>query len=165
MRRAVFLTCVASLMLTGCDEATKRPPADCAVAKAQFWGCFDQHAGGDADTFEEMWYACVPHSEPKIFEGSWATDFEWNAFFEGRQPTPEEAFADSLPPSLAFQTGVDAPPRADDAARLWKIKFVGREETCRLFDDVQPTFFVEKVLDKDLVWEGYPTYSFEPVPR
>lgn len=161
------LVLTAALALQACVNQSDSPPANCAVAKAQFQQCFDRHGAGDADKFEEMWYACVPHSEPKTIEGSWATDFEWNAFFEGRQPTPEEAFPDTLPPSLAFQTGVDAPHREDGAARLWKMKFVGREETCRLFDDIPPTFFVEKVLDKDLIWEveGYPTYSLEPVPR
>ena len=161
------LALIAVLPLHACGDRADRAPADCAVAKAQFQGCFEQHAGDDANRFEEMWYACVPHSEPKIIEGSWATDFEWNAFFPSRQPTPEEAFPDSLPPSLAFQTGEDAPARADGAARLWKIKFVGREETCRPFADIPPTFFVEEVLDKDMVWEveGYPTYSFDPVQR
>ena len=167
MRWTIVLTWLASMVLTGCAEATKGPPADCAAAKAQFQECFDQNAGGDAAHFEAMWYACIPHSQAKVIEGSWATDFEWNAFFEGRQPTPKEAFPDTLPASLAFRDGVQAPPKADDAARLWKIKFVGREETCRPFDDIAPTFFVEEVLEKELGWEvqGYPTYSLDPMER
>ena len=123
---------------------------------------------GSANEFEDMWYACVPHSEPKVIEGSWATDFEWNAFFEGRRPAPKDAFPIDHPlPSLAFKDGVDAPPSSDGKARLWAIKFIGREETCELFPEIDPTFFVERILDKELIWdvEGYPTYSFEPVER
>tara|TARA_B100000678_G_C17953453_1_gene400131 strand:- start:33 stop:515 length:483 start_codon:yes stop_codon:yes gene_type:complete len=157
---------MASLMLTSCSEAAHGPPKDCAVAKQQFRNCADKYlASGDADGFEGMWYSCIPHSEPKIIEGSWATDFEWNAFFEGRQPTPQEAFpADYLPPTLAFKDGVEAPPGSSGSARLWAIKFIGREQTCRLFENTEPTFFVERILDQKLVWEaqGYPNSSLEP---
>lgn len=111
-----------------------------------------------------MWYACVPHSEPKIIEGSWVTDFEWNAFFEGREPPPKEAFPnDYMPPRLAFKRGVEPPPGIDGQARLWAIRFVGREETCDLLSDIEPTFFVEEIIEKNLIWEveGYPSYSLE----
>ena len=128
------------------------------MAKEQFYDCFEQfqyvtEEGGIASDFEGMWYACIPHSEPKIIEGSWATDFEWNAFFEGRRVTPKGAFPeDFLPPNLAFKEGVEMPPQSSMHARLWALKFVGREEICNL-DDAPPTFFVEEILEQELVWE------------
>ncbi|MEW4449677.1 hypothetical protein [Qipengyuania sp. JC766] len=159
MRCKLALTAV--LLLNACALESDGPPRDCAVAKAEFWDCFDEFQSAG---FEAMWYGCVPHSEPKIFEGSFGTDFEWSQFFENRQPSPEEAFPeDYSPPNLAFKQGVVPPASSRGNARLWAIRFVGREETCRLFPEIPPTFFVEKILDKELIWEvkGYPTYSFE----
>lgn len=156
-----FLTVV---LLQACASQVEAPPQDCEVARAQFDHCYDRYSStGSDEEFEAMWYACVPHSEPMIIEGSWATDFEWNAFFEGREPAPEEAFPDYLPPNLAFKKGVEAPPGSKTHARLWSLKFVGRKETCRLFPEIPSTFFVEKIFEKKLIWEveGYPSYSFE----
>ena len=162
----------ALLCLAGCAEDDRSPPQNCAIAKEQFFDCSEEfeyvsESGSVALDFEAMWYSCVPHSEPKIIEGSWATDFEWNAFFENSEPSPEEAFlTDRWLPSLAFREGVVAPVGSkDNAARLWAVKFVGREETCELFDNIPPTVFVEEILEHKLVREvqGYPSYSFEPI--
>jgi hypothetical protein len=166
MRFGLCLAFVFSLQ--ACTAEPPGPPADCELAKVQFPSCYEKYIETEGSTslgFEAMWYACVPHSEPKVIEASWASDFEWNAFFEGRHPTPREAFPDDLPPTLAFRSGVNSPERADNAARLWSIKFIGREETCRLFPHIPPTFFAEEILEQRLIWEvaGYPTYTFEPI--
>ncbi|MBX7458915.1 hypothetical protein K3152_11715 [Qipengyuania sp. 1NDH17] len=134
------------------------------MALAQFDDCYERYATSSDDSFEPMWYACIPHSEPKVIRGSWALDFEWNAFFENKEPTPREAFPkDYLPPNLAFKTGVERPDGRDGKVRLWRVTFMGREQTCNLFPEIPPTFFVERIIDKELVWEvgGYPDYTLE----
>jgi hypothetical protein len=164
--RSGFCAAVA-LLLSACTSEPGAPPQDCATAKAQFWSCFERFqttTDGDISMdFEAMWYACVPHSDPKEFKGSWAADFEWSRFYDSRQPTPQEAFADFDVPYLEFKEGAEAPPASENKARLWAMTFIGREETCRLFPDVEPTIFVEEVIDQKLVWEvqGYPTYTYE----
>ena len=156
-----------ALVLSACTNRPEGPPQDCAEARAGFYDCSDRFQtktnGVVTTDFEGMWYACVPHSEPKVFEGSWATDFEWNAFFQNARPSPKEAFPDYLPPALSFKEGVERPASVDGQARLWAIKFVGREETCELLPDMPPTFFVEKILEKELIWEvqGYPYLKFD----
>jgi hypothetical protein len=165
--RAGFCAALA-LLSSACTSEPGEAPQDCATAKAQFWDCFDRFQrladGAVSMDFEAMWYACVPHSEPKEFSGSWGVDFEWNRFYKGREPTPEEAFAEFDAPDLAFKQGVEAPPRSDNKAQLWALRFTGREETCQLFPNMTPTIFVEEVIDQKLVWEvqGYPTYTYEP---
>ena len=143
-------------LLPACTGQTDTPPADCDTARAQFDTCVDRHftTGGDRE-FQAMWYACVPHSEPRIIKGAWASDFEWNAFFKGRVPSPEEAFSsDDALTGLSFKSGIEVPAGSKDSARLWELEFVGREETCRIDPDLAPTIFVEKINKSRLLWEG-----------
>ncbi len=152
-------------LLPACTGQTGTPPADCDTARAQFDTCVDRHltAGGDRE-FEAMWYACIPHSEPRIIKGAWATDFEWNALFKGRVPSPEEAFScHHTPTGLSFKSGIEAPAVSHNNARLWELEFVGREETCRIDPDLAPTIFVEEIRSSRLVWEGPGFASGQPV--
>ena len=162
MRASPMIVCF--LLLQACSQQQERPPEDCEVAKAQFDRCFDRYASAKGDdVLEKTWYSCVPHSAPREIVGSWSRDFEWNAFFEGREPTPNQAFSQDMMPRLAFKTGVTPPAEQEGQARLWRLTFVGREETCDLFPDSPKTIFVEKILEQELIWEveGYPSYSFD----
>ena len=158
MRSLTAFLCLA--LLQACAEQPDRPPEDCETARAQFPACFDRHhAGGGAEGFEAMWYACIPHSAPQEIAGSWSTDFEWSAFFEGQEPTLEEAFwVDYRGPELAFKHGVEPPPKADGKARVWHIEFIGRRPTCQIHPDIRPTIFVEEIRRRKLLREvpGYP---------
>jgi hypothetical protein len=164
MRTGVIATAV---LFSGCANQPEGPPRNCVEARAQFSRCvgrFETVSNGTISlNFEAMWYACVPHSKPQLFEGSWAVDFEWSRFYENRRPSPKEAFAAFEGPELAFKRSINAPPSSENKARLWAIRFIGREESCQLFPNTQPTIFVERVIDRKLVWEvqGYPDYTFE----
>ena len=107
--------------------------------------------------------SCIPHSEPQIIEGHWVTDFEWNEFFQGRQPTPKEALQEEAWTRLEFARGVEPPESKEGQARLWSLTFVGRRETCEILPNFPPSILVEKILERSLVWEveGYPTYEFD----
>lgn len=161
MRLLVALLCLA--LLQACARQPGTPNEDCDVARAQFPTCFDRHIG-DGD-FEAMWYACIPHSAPQRINGSWSTDFEWNAFFEGREPTLGEAFSveeayslDSLRPELAFRSGVEPPPVIDGKARVWRLEFLGRRQTCHIYPNIRPVIYVEEIRHSKLLREvpGYP---------
>ena len=160
----VSLGIVGILLLQACSQLPEKPPEDCEVAKAQLDRCIDRYIASEGDgAIERIWDSCVPLSEPRVISGSWSRDFEWNAFFEGREPSPDEAFSQDMTPSLTFRKGVTPPPEQVGQARLWRLTFIGREETCDLFPDSPKTIFVEQIVEQSLIWEveGYPSYSFE----
>jgi hypothetical protein len=159
-----------AVLVSACAKGPDGPPRDCATAQAQFWDCakpFEKHADGVLSIdFQAMAYACIPLAEPKEYSGSWATDFEWSRFYEGRQPTPSEVFDGYEEPEPFFNKGVKPPPASTDKASLWAVKFIGREDSCRILGVGKPpmTIFVERMINQKLVWEvqGYPTYTYEP---
>lgn len=158
MRLLAALSCVA--LVQACAERPNTPRENCENAREQFPACFDRHIAQDgSDGFEAMWYACVPHSAPEEIVGSWSVDFEWSAFFEGREPSLEEAFSfDYQRPELAFKSGVERPPTTDGKAGVWHLEFIGRKQTCQIYPKIRPTIYVEEIRKKKLLREvpGYP---------
>lgn len=84
------------------------------------------------DIFEE----CVPMADPQRFRGTWATDFEFNKFYEGQKIEAEDAWQYSEPTTRLSGDALTQ-YTSDDMAYVIEIEFVGRRPVCNFTEPVR----------------------------
>ena len=126
------------------------PPESCPAQDDERYNrCISEHLQKNLRSFVEK---CLPAVEPARHEGTWATDFEFDVFSEGRELTPKDAWQYPDHPTGLDVQGTPLESFATDKnASVLYIEFVGRKVPCGVMGPDNDLILVDKVTSRRVI--------------
>jgi hypothetical protein len=145
--RPMPVTMVLAL-LSACS--TEGPPNSCPrEGDEALEQCFSAHA---EESFRSFVEECLPSVEPSRFEGTWANDFEFDEFHQGRKLAADDAwrFTDSTTKLEVGGTALESFTTDRNASVLY-VEFTGRKVPCAIFGPDYDVIVVDRVISRDII--------------
>lgn len=143
-----------SALLIGliCLSASKAAePINCETVEKDLDACADRvlrvDRGGERVFIEE----CLKLAEAERFHGTWATDFEFNEFYNGEMLAPNQVWQFPEPSTVLVTEGSDLGGYDIGAsAKVFEVDFIGRRNACNLTEPIR-AIVVDEVMDVRLI--------------
>ncbi len=133
---------LSSLILAGCAPAQ---PLDCKAVARQMLQC-TANKGGQTSFFE-----CQPYSKSQRIKGTFAYDFEFNEFYEGRKISADHAWQF---PERSTKLLIGKPLHLDANGNPKEIVtylvFEGRRPLCDLIPE-ERWLIVDRIISEELI--------------
>lgn len=131
MRYSLILITVGAL--TACSEAQ---PIACEVAQQEAFACIERVTRSGQNYGDAIFDECVPMSGSQRFKGTWATDFEFNEYYDGKVVSADDAWQHPEPTTRLWGDALEQ-YTSDDMAHVIEIEFVGRRPLCNFTEPVR----------------------------
>jgi hypothetical protein len=138
---ARWLPVAAAIALSGCNQSR---PLDCKAIEQAVFTCLERHKSPDQ---LRRFRDCVPLAKPEKFRGTWAQDFEFNKFYNGKQVSPSQAWQFPIPSTGLVTEGSRLEHyAARKMAAVLDVSFIGRRTACNLTEPYRQ-IVVDHVID------------------
>lgn len=111
--------------------------------------CFSANS---KESFRSFVKECLPPVDQSRFEGTWATDFEFDEFFEGQELAADDAwqFRDHTT-KLEVEGTTLEPFTTDKNASVLYVEFSGRKVPCGIFGPDYDVIVVDRVISRRVI--------------